>query len=116
MTDRELLALYRERMTALEATGQYRGLPMKQMTQDQRTRAEKTSEDFRAADAAIVEELIARGKPAKLKSVTLHLTSDGRNFAALEPGTQQPFGWEPIYCERMGMNNLLYHYEPKGLT
>jgi hypothetical protein len=108
MTDRDLLALYHKRMAKLEAMKLWRG-PLKNMDPEYRAELEKISRAFWAADRAITEELIARGKPARLNGVTLWLTHDLRNFAALEPGEQSVKGWPPS-CNKNTIPGLLCTY------
>ncbi len=110
MTDRNLLALYHERMAQMEATNRYGRYTLRDLREQEpakRAEVDRASEAFRAADAAIVEELIARGKPAELKGMTLHLTRDRESFVALQPGTMLALGFTKSACERAGIRSLI---------
>lgn len=87
MTDAELLDLYRRRNACLKALGgpHQSGVSLGAMSAAQRGLADRLSREFRAADAAIVGELVARGSPARLSDVALWLTSDGLNFVEVDP-------------------------------
>ncbi len=115
MTDRKLLSLYHERMAQLDATNRYGGWTLRELREhapEKRAEIDRASKAFLTAEKAIVEELIARGGSAKLKGVTLHLTADQKNFAALNPGTETPLGWTAEAGNYSGMTALLYRRRP----
>ncbi len=113
MTDTQLKALYHERMHWLDALKRY-DIPLRDLPIDQYDEIEMASAKFRTADKAIVQELKARGGIAELKGVTLHMTVDRKSFAALDPGTGRPIGWEEVYVKGFGIGRLLFRPSPSA--
>lgn len=96
MTDADLLELYHRRNARLKSLGgNGSGIPLGAMGSADRAEADRMSREFRAADAAIVAELVARGRPARLGEVTLWLTSDSLNYVELDPKTG-----DPLYADK----------------
>jgi hypothetical protein len=109
MTDQELLDLYNQRMAALAETGRPATL-LRDMPKPMRETVDRASARFRATEQLIVKELTQRRAPAHLPGVTLWLTADGLNFAALDRDTMIPLGWSGTYAAKYMTRGLLKKY------
>jgi hypothetical protein len=93
-----------------------RQVPWSQLEPARRAEEQKTLQDVRQAERAILAALLAAPGPVRVGDVVLHLTWDRLNFVELDRTTGEPVWTSPTSLIQSGWRNWLYRYPERAAS